>query len=96
MNDNLIIVESDSKGSVSSSLKRGMESESHSLPFVNGDFKLETILLSDDSKMERAYGESLTDVAPSRDYLKTLFLMKSYMGENLVKKPMPSLVLIAT
>lgn len=49
MDNNHIVIKSDSKGNVSSPSRRGMESESHFLFSVNEDFKLEIIPLSDDS-----------------------------------------------
>lgn len=50
MNGNPVIIESNSEGSVSSSLKMGVDSEL--FPFISGYFKLEVLLLSDDSKMK--------------------------------------------
>lgn len=60
MSDNPINIESDSEGDISSSSKRIMEPELHSLSSVNGDFKLETISLTDDSEIEIVFGDSLS------------------------------------
>lgn len=51
MSGNPIIVERDSEGSVSSSSKKGMESESHSFPSISGSFESGIIILSEDSMM---------------------------------------------
>lgn len=48
MSDNPIIAESDLEGSVSSSSKKGVKSESHSFPSISECFELGTIILSDD------------------------------------------------
>lgn len=78
MNGNRIIIEIDSKGSVSSSSKIGMESESYSFRFVNGDFRLEVIIVSDDSYIEGLSAESLLGKVLSRMvYSETLFSAKS-------------------
>lgn len=49
MNDNPIIVESDSEGIASLSSNKGMECESHSSLSVSGNSKPKVILLSDHS-----------------------------------------------
>lgn len=59
MSNNHIIIESDSKSSIPSSLKGGMKFESHSLSSSSGDFKLEIVLLVADSKVEGVSGDSL-------------------------------------
>ena len=95
MNGNPIIVESYLKGSVPSYSNMGIESESHSFPFVSGDFESKVIILSDDSDMEKSYGESLSNKVISRDPLETLFLVKSNGGETSSKDLCP-LVLTKT
>lgn len=92
MNDNPIIIESDSKGNASYS-RRGMKCESQSFSYVSGDFKPEIIPLIDDSKTEGIYGESLSDRAPCKDSSETLFLEKLDRGGTLVEKPMSPPVL---
>ncbi|CAI8606404.1 unnamed protein product [Vicia faba] len=91
MIDNHIIIESGLDGSIYSSLRRGTKFESHSFSSISGDFKPEIINLIDDWEMEGTFEESLSNRDPSRDYFETLFVEKSYRGENLVKKPMPPL-----
>lgn len=58
---NPIIIESDSNGSVSSSSKRAMKSKSYFFLSVSGGLELRIFILSDDSKMEESYGESMLD-----------------------------------
>lgn len=89
INDNPIIIEGDSKGSVSSSsLRRGLESQSHSLSSINRDFKSEIIPLIGDLEMEGMYEESLPNEAPYRDSSETLFPQKPDWVESLVEKLM--------
>ncbi|CAI8607299.1 unnamed protein product [Vicia faba] len=57
MSGNPIIIESDSKVSVSSSSKMGMKYESHSFPSASGGIELGIIILSDDLKMEELSGD---------------------------------------
>ncbi|CAI8615528.1 unnamed protein product [Vicia faba] len=73
MNDNPIIIESDSKDSDSSSSKREMEYESHSFSLVNVGFKIDIIPLIDDLEMEGTSRGSPSDEALSRDSSETLF-----------------------
>lgn len=63
--DNPIIIKNDSEGSVSTSLKKRMESKSHSFPSISGGFESGIIILSDDLKMEESSEESLSDEALS-------------------------------
>lgn len=65
-----------------------MESDSISIPFVSGNFTREVILLSDASKMDGSFGESILDQTPSMDSLRTLFLGILDRGENLIEKLM--------
>lgn len=85
MSDNPIIVESDLEGSVSSSSKKGVKSESHSFPYISECFELGIITLSDDSSMEDLSGESLSDVALFTNTSESLFPTKFDEGENLVE-----------
>lgn len=59
MSGNPIISKSDLKGSVSSSLERGMKFKSYSFLFVNRGIESGIIILSDDLKMEKFSGISL-------------------------------------
>lgn len=93
MCDKPIIFESDSKGSVSSSSKGGIESESHSFLSVSGGLELGIIILSDDSKIEESYGKSLEDEALSMTILESMFPVKSNEDENLAETPIPPCVL---
>lgn len=93
MKDDPIIIESDLEGSVSSSLRKGIEYESRSFSSINGDFKLEIIPFIDDSKMKGTSRESLSDKAPFRDSLKTLFPKKPDRVQNLIEKPMSPTIL---
>lgn len=91
MNDNPIVIESDLNDIVSSSLRRGMESELHSFSSVSGVFKSKIICLTDNSEMEGTLGECLLGKAPSMDSSKTLFPRKCDLDENVVEKPMSPL-----
>lgn len=88
-----IIVEKDSDGSVSSSSKKGMEFESYSFPSISGGFELWIIILSDDSRMDDTFGESLSDEDLSINTLEYLFPIKYDGGENLTEILMPPSIL---
>lgn len=60
MSDYHIIIESDSDNNTSSS-KRGIEFESHSLSSANGDFKQEIDSLVDNLEMKGVCGDSLSN-----------------------------------
>lgn len=67
MRDNHINIESDSEGNDSSSLRRRMELESHSLPFASEDFESEMISLSENSETEGVSGDFFLERASSSD-----------------------------
>lgn len=79
MSGNPIIIERNSEGSVSSSLKKGMKSESHSFPSISGDSKLEIVILSDDLEMDGLPEEYLSDEIRFTSTSESLFPIK-YMG----------------
>lgn len=93
MNNNPIVIESDSEGSVSSPLRRGMEFESHSISSIYEDFKPKIIPLIDNSEVESSFGESLSNEIPSMDSSESLFFGKLNRDENLVEKQMPRAIL---
>lgn len=93
MNANLIIIESDSEGSVSSSSKREMEFESHLFPYAHRDFESEIDSLIRDPKIGGVSGDSFSQETLSCGTLEALISGKSYDGEVLVEEPMLSPVL---
>lgn len=88
MSGNPTILDCNSEGSVSSSSKGGMESESHYFLSFSGGSESEIIILSDDSEMEGFPGESPSDEVLSMSNSESLFPVKFGRGENLTERPM--------
>lgn len=93
MSGNPVIIKSDLEGSVSSSLKKGMESKAHSFPSVSGFFESKIIILCDDQRWKSFFVESLSDEAFSMHTLGSLFPAKFDRAENHAERLIHSLVL---
>lgn len=93
MSDNIINIESDSEGNISPSSKRGMESESHSLSFINGNFGSEIISLIGNSEVEGVFRDSFSKISSSSDSLKALFFREGRQSEDPIEKLMSPSIL---
>lgn len=80
---------SDSKGSVSSSSRWGIESGPHYFPYARRDFGSKDISLVDDLETKGVFGDSFSDRALSRDPLDVMFFGKTDRGENYAEKMFP-------
>lgn len=84
MNDNHIIIEIESEGSVSSSLRSGIYFESNSF--------LKITSLIEDSEIEGVYEDSFSGKTLLGGPSEALLLGKTYEGDGPIKNPMPTFV----
>lgn len=93
MSGNPFILESDSKGNVSSSLREEMKFGLHSFPSISGGSESGIIILSGGSEIEYLFRESLSDETPSMNTTESSFPMESSGGGNLSERPISPFVM---